>query len=180
MGMGDASFTLLDGAILLVLFVALLRGFFIGLIRESFSIAALAGAVLVTRATTAPAAELLQQWTDGEIGPALAPWLAGTAIAIATVAVIALLGRVLRRGARLAGLRWADRVGGAALGAAEGAVIAMVIVLGATWTVGRTHPQVAESRSLEAYDVVRSFVEQSGEELPDVAAPPGDWRERRR
>ena len=55
---------------------------------------------------------------------------------VALIAVVALIGRVLRRGARLVGLSWADRIGGAALGTVEGVVIAMVVVLGASWIVG--------------------------------------------
>lgn len=174
--MSDGTFTWLDGAVLGVLVIAMLRGLFIGLIREGFSIASVAAGVLAARIFTAPAAELLVELSEGEISAGVAPWIMGTVLAITTIAVVALIGRVLRRGARLVGLSWADRIGGAALGTVEGVVIAMVVVLGASWIVGRAHPQIAASRSLEAYDIVRTFVDENRGTLPDVAAP-ADWYE---
>ncbi|MBW2232856.1 MAG: CvpA family protein [Deltaproteobacteria bacterium] len=171
--MSDGTFTWLDGAVLVVLVIAMLRGLFIGLIREGFSIASVAAGVLAARIFTAPAAELLVELSEGEISAGVAPWIMGTVLAITTIAVVALTGRVLRRGARLVGLSWADRIGGAALGTVE---IAMVVVLGASWIVGRAHPQIAASRSLEAYDIVRTFVDENRGTLPDVAAP-ADWYE---
>jgi uncharacterized membrane protein required for colicin V production len=172
--MSDGTFTWLDGAVVVVLVIAMLRGLFIGLIREGFSIASVAAGILAARLFTSPAAALLVEQSGGEISPAVAPWITGSVLAITTIAVVALIGRVLRRGARLAGLSWADRIGGAALGTAEGAVISMIVVLGASWIVGRAHPQIAASRSLEAYDLVRTFVDENRETLPDVAAP-ADW-----
>jgi uncharacterized membrane protein required for colicin V production len=174
--MSDGTFTWLDGAVLGVLVIAMLRGLFIGLIREGFSIASVAAGVLAARIFTAPAAELLVELSEGEISAGVAPWIMGTVLAITTIAVVALIGRVLRRGARLVGLSWADRIGGAALGTVEGVVVAMVVVLGASWIVGRAHPQIAASRSLEAYDIVRTFVDENRGTLPDVAAP-ADWYE---
>ena len=173
MGTG-IPFTPFDGAMLAVLLVAIARGLHIGLIREGFSIAALGAAVLATRYGTAPAADWLRATTGGEIGATAAPWLMGAVIAIASVGLVSLLGRLIRRGARFAGLDWADRLGGGALGAAEGAVVAMLIVLVSTWTVGREHPVVASSKSLEAYDLVLTFVDDHADKLPDVAAP-GRW-----
>lgn len=175
--MSDISLTWLDGAVLVVLVIAMLRGLFIGLIREGFSIASLAAGVLAARLFTAPAAALLVDLSEGQIGAGVAPWITGTVLAITTIALVALFGRVLRRGARLAGLSWADRVGGAALGTAEGVVISMVVVLGASWIVGRANPQIAASRSLEAYDLVRAFVDENRDALPDVGAA-ADWDEK--
>jgi uncharacterized membrane protein required for colicin V production len=167
--------TLLDGAILSVLLVAVARGIWMGLIRESFSVAALGAAVVTTRLGTPPAADWLVATTGGEIGPAAAPWLMGAAIAAATVAAVSVLGRFIKRGAQFAGLGFADRIGGAAIGAAEGVLVGLVIVLGATLVVGRDHPVIAESKSLEAYDVVRAFVDEHADDLPDVAGPRGEW-----
>ena len=84
------------------------------------------------------------------------------------------LGNLVRRGARFAGLGLVDRMGGAALGAAEGFLVGMLIVLGATLVIGREHPVVEQSRSLEAYDTVRALVDAQNDDLPDVAAP-GKW-----
>ena len=39
--------------------------------------------------------------------------------------------------------------------------------------VGRDHPALHDSRSLEALDRVTEYVSERGGELPDVAAPPG-------
>lgn len=164
----------LDGVILAVLIVAMARGIFTGLIRETFSVAALAAALIAARFFTTPAAAWLTETTGGQIGAIAAPWIMGALIAVATVGVVATAGRLLRRGAQLAGLSWADRLGGAAIGAAEGGLLALVIVLACTWTIGREHPAVAGSRSLAAYDEVTKFVDDRGVELPEVAAP-GKW-----
>lgn len=171
---GGAPVTPFDGVIIALLLLAVCRGIYIGLIREGFSIAALGAAVLATRYGTTPAASWLHEATQGEIGPTAAPWLMGAAIAVATVAIVSLLGRLIKRGVSFAGLRWADRLGGAALGAADGILVAMLVVLGSTFVVGREHPIVASSRSLEAYDSIRSFVDDRADELPSVASP-GRW-----
>ena len=173
--MSDVTLTWLDFAVLFVLTIAIARGLFIGMIREGFSIGSIAAGVMAAKLFTTPAAALLIELSEGRISEGVAPWVTGTVLAVTTIAVVALTGRVLRRGARLAGLSWADRMGGAALGAAEGVVIAMVLVLGATWIIGRSHPQIAASRSLEAYDGVRAFVDENRDRLPDVAAP-AEWR----
>ena len=161
----------LDGLVLAIVLVALARGFFIGLIREGFSIAALAGACLSVRYFTAPFAEWLTRTTNGEIGSGAAPWIAGAALAIASTAVIAIAGRFVRRGVRAVGLGWADRLGGTALGAAEGALVAALLVLGATWWFEPTHSVVKESRSVVAYQEVQAYVRDHAKNLPDVAAP---------
>jgi uncharacterized membrane protein required for colicin V production len=170
----DTNLSLLDGLIIAVLLAATGRGIWNGLIREGFSIAALGAAVLATRFFAADAATWLTAVTNDQIGSGAAPWICGALISIGTVGLVGTLGSLLRRGARFAGLGMADRLGGAALGAAEGMIVAMLIVLGATWTVGRAHPVVEQSRSLAAYDSVRSFVDARSDQLPDVASP-GDW-----
>jgi uncharacterized membrane protein required for colicin V production len=164
--------TPLDGIVLTVILAALARGIFIGLVREGFSMAALAAAVLVTRATAGPAGAWLNDWTEGQIGELAAPWIAGALIAFTTAACMGLIGRLMRKGVRMAGLSWADRVGGGALGLAEGGLLAVLVVLGAIWIVGREHPGVAESRSLAAYDVVQAAVRERADELPDMPELP--------
>jgi len=169
------AITPLDGAVLAVLLIALGRGLLIGLIREGFSLAALAAAVLVTRHATPAAAAWLERVTGGQIGSIVAPWIAGAVIVLASGALVALIGRWLRRGVREAGLGWADRLGGAALGTAEGVVVAMLIVFAASWMLGREAPSVADSRSLAAYDQIRTLMRDHRDELPQVAAP-GAWK----
>jgi len=164
--------TQLDGIVLTVLLAALARGVFRGIVREGFSMAALAVAVLVTRATAGPAGVWLNTRTDGQIGAIAAPWIAGIIIAFFTAVFMGLIGRLLRKGVRMAGLSWADRVGGAALGLAEGALIAILVVLFAVWIVGREHPSVADSRSLAAYDEVQEVVRERADELPEMPDMP--------
>ena len=159
--------TLLDGIVGCVLLAAIARGLYIGLIREGFSMAALAAAVIVTRGALGPASSWLVSATDGQIGELAAPWIAGSAIALATATAVGFAGRVMRRGFQLAGLSWADRMGGAALGLAEGALVAVIVVLGATWVVGRDHPSVADSRSLAVYDQVQQLAIERADELPE-------------
>lgn len=159
--------TVLDGVVGSVLIAALARGLYIGLVREGFSMAALAGAVIVTRASVGPASEWLVETTGGQVGAIAAPWIAGGVIALATITAVGLLGRIMRRGLQLAGLSWADRMGGAALGLAEGSLVAVVVVLCAIWLVGRDHPSVARSRSLAVYDEVQKVVVERADELPD-------------
>jgi membrane protein required for colicin V production len=173
MGEGS-SLTSLDGIVLAILMIAMARGVFIGLVRESFSIAALAAAVLAARYGTTFASEWLHTVSQGAIGSEVAFWVAGSLIAIITVLVVAMVGRVIRKGVRVAGLGWADRIGGAALGLSEGLIIGLLLVVGASWALGRDHPSVEQSRSLEAYEIVRHYFAERGQEFPDVASP-GDW-----
>ncbi|MFP6641520.1 MAG: CvpA family protein [Myxococcota bacterium] len=170
---GDSALTSLDGIVLAILIIAVARGVFIGLVRESFSIAALAAAVIAIRYATNPAGDWLHTLSGSTISPQISFWIAGGVIAVCTVILVALVGRIVRKGLHMAGLSWADRIGGAAIGASEGLIIAMLLVLGATWAFGRDHPVIAQSRSLEAYDQVRTYLSEN-ESLPNVATP-GDW-----
>ena len=165
----------LDATVVAILIVAALRGLSLGLIREGFSVAALGGAFVAVRYLTSPAAARLQELTDGQVSPGMAPWIAGSLIALATIGLVVTLGRILRRGTRWAGLGWADRIAGAVLGAAEGALVATVVLVGTTWVVGRDHPVVASARSVAAFEQVRALVQAQSTSLPDVAAP-RDWR----
>jgi uncharacterized membrane protein required for colicin V production len=168
---------MIDAVIGAVLLVAVLRGLTIGLIRESFSIAALGAAVLAARYGAEPGAAWLIEVTGGETGPFPPTWVAGTALAIGAAFGVAAIGYAVRRGARLVGLSFVDRLGGGALGAAEGAVVALLVVLGTTFVIGRDHPVVSGSRSLAAYDALRAYWdERAPEDLPEVAAPGSSWQ----
>jgi len=163
----------IDALVLGILGVAALRGFFLGLIREAFSLAALGAAYIVVRVGNPTATAWLGQAAGESIGPALAPWIAGVALAVATIATVVFLGRLLRRGARWAGLGWADRVGGGVLGLAEGALVAAILLTVASTLLGRDHTFLARSGSLRAYEELQRVAEaRSPEDLPDVAAPP--------
>jgi len=170
------SMTLIDGVLGGLLLLAIARGVWIGLVRESFSIAALGAAILAARYGSAAGGAWLVEVTGGQTGPIPPTWLAGTALAIGAAVAVATVGHFIRRGVRLAGLSWADRIGGGALGFAEGVVVATLIMLGTTFAIGRQHPVVSESQSLTAYDAMRAYVAEQADTPPDVAAPPADGR----
>ncbi len=156
----------------MILAIGILRGFLRGLIREVFSIAALGSACIGVRYFTTPGALWLEEVTAGEIGPVAAPWIVGIVIACSAIGAVAITGRVVRRGARAAGLGWADRLGGGALGAAEGALVAALLLVGVIWVMGSGHPVLTESRSMEAFEQIQAAMESPPGELPEVAASP--------
>jgi uncharacterized membrane protein required for colicin V production len=160
----------IDLLALAVIGIAVLRGFFLGLLRETFSLAAVGAAVVAVRWFAAPAAGELERATGGRIGELAAPWVAGAAVAIAAAAVVAITGRVLRRGARAVGLGLVDRAGGVLLGAAEGSLVVAVLLVVGTAVLGRDHPAFEGTRSLAALE--RAEVLASGVRDVDVAAPP--------
>ena len=155
---------------LCVLSIAVLRGLFLGLIRESFSLAAIGAACIAVRWFAEPAAAWLEAASDGRIGALAAPWIAGAGVAIAAAAAVAITGRLLRRGARAVGLGLVDRAGGALLGAAEGSLVVAVLLVLATTLLGRNHPVFEGTRSLAALERVEVLA--SGARDIDVAAPP--------
>jgi uncharacterized membrane protein required for colicin V production len=155
---------------LCVLSIAVLRGLFLGLIREAFSLAAIGAACVAVRWFAEPAAARLDALTDGRIGELAAPWIAGAGVAIAAAAAVAVTGRLLRRGARAVGLGLVDRAGGALLGAAEGALVVAVLLVLATTVLGRNYPLFEKTRSLAALERVESVA--VGVRNTGVAAPP--------
>ena len=92
--------SLLDGAVAVIMGLAVLRGLFIGLIREGFSIVALASSALAVRYGSTPLATILHERSGGEIGQVGAAWIAGFVLGVGVLIVVALIGRSLRRGAR--------------------------------------------------------------------------------
>jgi membrane protein required for colicin V production len=174
--LGDLS--TLDSVVLAVLAIAVVRGLFIGLIREGFSIAALGGALIAVRYGTPPLAGAIERASGGDLGATVASWIAGAAIALATLALLGALGRLLRRGAHAVGLGWADRLAGGVAGAAEGALVAAVIVVVAIWAVGTASPLTEGSKSIEVLEGLQTYLAENRDQLPEVAAPP-DWLPRR-
>jgi membrane protein required for colicin V production len=164
--------TPIDTAILTILLIGMVRGIVIGMIREVFSIAALGGACIAVRHGLEPASIWLMNAFDGQIGPTTASWTSGAAIAIAVITLVVIAGRILKRGASAAGLGWLDRAGGAVLGSAEGALVVSILLLAATWAMGRDHPALAASQGVEAFTELQSYVMERSDDLPDVAAPP--------
>ncbi len=161
----------MDFVVIAILGVAVLRGLFRGLVREAVSIGALAAACVAVRFLADPAAEWLLHFSDGEVGPGGAPWLAGIGLALVTLFAAALLARLLRGGAKAAGLGWVDHAGGAALGAAEGVLVSAVLVLVASSFLGRQHPFLDGSRSVAALEQIERAADDD-DLLRNVAAPP--------
>lgn len=167
------SLTPLDGGVLIIVLLGMLRGAYIGMIRESFSIASLAVAVLAVKFGKEPASEWLQGVTNGQLGPDLAPWVAGILIVVVTIVTIAIIARALRRGVQVVGLGWVDRLGGGALGVAEGGLVAAIVVSLVIFALGEGHALLNKSQSVEAVETLQQFVSHELDiKLPDVAAEP--------
>ena len=150
-----------DLAALAILILAVLRGLFIGLIREVFSLGALAAACIAVRLGAVPAADWMLLNLPFEMGSLTARVVAGVVIAIAVVVLVAGVGRVLRRGVRWAGLGFADRLAGGVLGAAEGSLVIVILMLLGIALVGRDHPHLADSRTLAAFENAERLVQQT-------------------
>jgi membrane protein required for colicin V production len=162
----------LDLVVATVVAVAAVRGLLLGLVREAFSLGALAAAVLSMRFLTAPATKALHPFLPERVPPLVAKVGCAILVALVGVALVAILGRLVHRGVRAAGLGFADRIAGAGLGAAEGLLVVSLglAVLGAA--IGRDHPALAASQAYAYFDRAQRAL--AGESAPphDVAAPP--------
>jgi membrane protein required for colicin V production len=162
-----------DVAVLAILAVAAFRGLVLGLVRETFSLGSIGVAYLAVVLYADRVASWIERDTEGQVGSLVAPWVAGGAIVAAAVAGSVLLGRLAKRAARLAGLGWIDRAGGAALGSAEGLLVVGILLSTAAAVLGREHPALARSRSYAALSQLQQVAGSGEWSLPDVAAPPG-------
>ena len=161
----------LDIAVVVVILVALMRGFFVGIVREGFILAGLGAAYLAVQLYTLPTADWLEHISGGDIGPGISPWIAGAGLAIGTVTIIVMVGRGLQRTMKTAGLSWADKAGGALLGTVEGLLIAGILLVMGAEILGRDHPAFSETASLAALEELERISEESEIDI-DVAAPP--------
>jgi uncharacterized membrane protein required for colicin V production len=161
----------LDIAAAGIVAAAALRGLFIGLLKEGFSLASLACAYLAVQLFTIPTAGWLELASQGSIGPAISPWIAGAAIAIGTVTLVILVGRTLQRTVHAAGLGWADRISGGFVGVAEGVLLAGILLVLGTEVLGRDHVAFRDTRSLAVLEEFERVSAESDFEI-DVASPP--------
>lgn len=168
--MGDLAG--IDVVCLGIVSLAVLRGLAIGMIREAFSLAALAAAVVAVRLFSLPVAGWLLTNTELELGTLGARLAAGALVALGAVVTMLVAGRLLGRGARLMGLGAIDRLAGGALGAAEGALVAGVVLLALVTLLGDEHPSLAGSRSLAAFETLERLTRTADADV--AAAPPGD------
>ncbi len=152
--------------------IACLRGFFMGLIREAFSLASLGAAYLAVAAFVSPVAEWVREIGDGRISEVLAPWVAGALIVLVTIGAVTTIGRIVRRGVRAVGLGFVDRMGGALLGSTEGVLIVVLLVILVGDRVGREHPAIADTRTLAAVEYMESLAREAPTPEIDVASPP--------
>jgi membrane protein required for colicin V production len=167
-----APLGVVDLAAVVLVAVALLRGLWIGLVREAFSLAGVAAAILAVRAGAKPLGGTLATHAPFALPPLAATVCAGVLLALGTLVAMAVLGRIVRRGARFAGLGLADRLGGAVLGAAEGALVVGLALLVGGALVGRSHPALVDSHALEILESAERLARVAEPTAPDVAAPP--------
>ena len=152
--------------------LAALRGLLLGVAREVVSLASLAGAVLAVRFLSEPAGRWLVERRGGDVDPLLGQVAAGAVLVVAALVLGAIVGRVLRRGARAVGLGALDRAAGGLLGAGEGALVAAVVLALAAALVGRESSVLRESKAFAALEGLERAARRGPEELPPVASPP--------
>jgi membrane protein required for colicin V production len=148
-----------------VLTVAILRGLWIGLVREAFSLAALGSAVFAVRRFAEPIAEDLA--ASFQLDPLLATAIAGGGVAVAAILIVAGIGLLVRRALRASGLGLLDRLGGSVLGALEGALFVAMLLFGVITVTGRNDPLIAGTRSLAAFAALESWIGRDGGGEPD-------------
>ena len=163
----------IDRIVLAIVVLAVLRGLWIGLLREAFSVAALAAAFVAVRLWTDPATLWLLDHmpVDVALTSRQARIVGGALVGLGTAFVVVAIGGFIRKRVHATGLGLFDRMLGGALGGAEGALIAGVALIGLITFVGEEHAVLAGSRSVELLAQARVVV---GELPPDVAMPPPD------
>jgi membrane protein required for colicin V production len=162
----------IDRIALGIVVLAALRGLWIGLLREAFSIGALAAAFIAVKLWTEPATAWLLKQAPFHISLShrQATLVGGTLVALGAALVVVAVGGFVRKRVHATPLGLLDRLLGAALGTAEGALIVAVALVGLVAFVGPDHEVLAGSRSIQLLARARVLAN----ELPDVAAPPPD------
>ncbi|MBW1844296.1 MAG: CvpA family protein [Deltaproteobacteria bacterium] len=167
-----AEFESVDIVVGAIIGIACLRGFFLGLIREAFSLASLAAAYIAVKAFVGPVSEWVGDISGGRINEALEPWVAGALLVLVTIGAVTTVGRIIRRGARAVGLGFVDRVGGGLLGATEGVLVVIVLLMLVGDRIGRDHPAIANTRTLAALEEMELLASEAPPTEIDVASPP--------
>jgi len=167
-----AGFESVDIIVGTIIGIACLRGFFLGLIREAFSLASLGAAYMAVRAFVSPVARWVGETGDGRISEPLAPWVAGALLVLVTIGVVTTIGRIVRRGVRAVGLGFVDRMGGALLGATEGVLVVAVLIMLVGNRIGRDHPALADTRTLAVLQQMELLASEAPPAEVDVASPP--------
>jgi len=158
----------IDVVALAVIGLAVLRGLWNGMVREAFSLAALAAAVFAFRALRAPVSEEIAMRTHWD--PLVATAAAGGLVVIAALVFVTLVGAIVRRIVSGAGLSFFDRLAGAVVGAAEGALLVGLLLFAATEIVGTKDPLFAGSRVVALYRSIRADETKASGAHPSAAA----------
>jgi membrane protein required for colicin V production len=132
----------LDYAWLAVLGLSLLLGLWRGVIREVFSLAGWIAAILAAMAFAGQAAAALP---EAFATPVIRQVIAFAVIFVLVLLALSIVGLLLSRLFRAAGLGFADRVLGAVFGLARGALILMLAVFAAAFTPLPSEPTWRES-----------------------------------
>jgi membrane protein required for colicin V production len=144
---------MIDLAVVAVLALAVLRGLWIGMVREAFSLAALATAVIAFRSLREPVAAEIAARTQWD--PLIATAAAGGVVVVAAILFVTIVGAIVRRLVGVAGLSALDRLGGAAVGAAEGLLLVALALFGATEVLGPRDPFFEGSRAVATFQAWR-------------------------
>ncbi len=144
-----------------ILGAAMLRGAFVGAIREVFSIAGLVLAYFAIRLGTPAFSAWIETNAPVDLGSMGARIVAVGVIFLAVIVAAGVAGRLVRKGFRAAGLGMVDRLAGAVLAAAEGALVVAVLVLGISLVGGRT-TLLDGSHTLRVIELIEPF-------SPDIA-----------
>ncbi len=160
----------IDRVALGVIVIATLRGLWIGLLREAFSVGALAAAFVAVKLWTVPATAWLLANAPFEVSLSnrQAHIVGGALVGLAAAFVVVAIGGFVRKRVHATGLGLLDRLLGGALGGAEGALVVGLALIGVVAIVGERHEVLADSRSVEMLSQARLFAD----DLPNVAAPP--------
>ena len=114
-----------DYAVLSVLGLSLIWGLLRGFVRELVSMTGWVAALVLSVIFTRTVAHQLPE----SLGPLLASLLAFLGIFLGVWVLSGLVGLILSKLARAAGLGWSDRLFGAALGLVRGAIIVLVGIM---------------------------------------------------
>jgi membrane protein required for colicin V production len=160
----------IDRVALGIVVIAALRGLWIGLLREAFSLGAVAAAFVSVKLWTDSATAWLLEHApfDLSLSDREAHVLGGALVGLTAAFVVVAIGGFVCKRAHANGLGVFDRLLGGALGGAEGALFVAVALIGVVALVGPHHAVLAGSRSIELLARARLFAD----ELPNVAAPP--------
>ena len=167
----------IDVVALVELGLAVLRGLWIGVVREAFSLAALAAAIFAFRALRAPVADEIAMRTHWD--PLIAAAAAGGAVVVGALVFVTLVGALVRRLVSSAGLSFVDRIGGAVVGAAEGVLLVGLALFGATELLGAKDPLLSGSRAVAVFQSWTARPDSSDRRAAlgrsyDPTAPPSD------